>query len=139
MLPDVHFGAGPLDARQLAILRRALAFDLLALRGSTAISLAREFKPGAVTLDVRLPDMTGWTLLDRLKHDPATRHIPVHVISAHENTRRGYALGAMSCLSKPVSKEALQEIFALVRNAMESRVNSLLFASADAALRDSIG
>src|SRR5207302_2110999 len=58
---------------------------LIALRGSTAIGLAREFKPGAITLDVRLPDMSGWTVLDYLKHDPLTRHIPVHVISGHEN------------------------------------------------------
>ena len=46
---------------------------VVALRGSTAISLAREFQPGAITLDVRLPDMSGWTLLDRLKHDPLDR------------------------------------------------------------------
>jgi len=55
---------------------------LVALRGGTALSLAREFIPGAITLDIVLPDMAGWTILDRLKHDPATRHIPVHVISA---------------------------------------------------------
>src|SRR3569833_632230 len=51
---------------------------LIALRGSTAIDLAREFQPSAITMDVRLPDMSGWSLLDRLKHDPATAHIPVH-------------------------------------------------------------
>ena len=62
---------------------------LVALRGGTAMSLAREFQPGAITLDVRLPDMSGWTLLDRLKHDPRTAHIPVHIISGHENNRRG--------------------------------------------------
>jgi len=44
---------------------------VVALRGATALSLAREFKPGAVTLDISLPDMVGWTILDRLKHDPA--------------------------------------------------------------------
>ena len=49
---------------------------LVALRGSSAMSLAREFRPGAITLDITLPDMAGWTILDRLKHDPATRHIP---------------------------------------------------------------
>ncbi len=70
------------------------------MRGATALSLAREFNPGAITLDINLPDMAGWTILDRLKHDPATRHIPVHVISGDENRRRGLALGAMTYLEK---------------------------------------
>ena len=70
--------------------------SLVALRGSSAMSLAREFKPGAITLDINLPDMAGWTILDRLKHDPATRHIPVHIISGDEDRRRGLALGAMT-------------------------------------------
>ena len=73
---------------------------LVALRGSSAMSLAREFKPGAITLDITLPDMAGWTILDRLKHDPATRHIPVHIISGDEDRRRGLALGAMTYLEK---------------------------------------
>ncbi len=58
---------------------------LVALRRATALSLAREFSPRAITLDITLPDMAGWTILDRLKHDPVTRHIPVHVISGDEN------------------------------------------------------
>ena len=57
---------------------------LIALRGSAALALAREFTPGAVTLDINMPDMAGWTILDRLKIDPATRHIPVHIISGDE-------------------------------------------------------
>jgi len=78
---------------------------LVALRGGTALSLAREFIPGAITLDIVLPDMAGWTILDRLKHDPATRHIPVHVISGDENRRRGLALGAMTYLEKSITKD----------------------------------
>ncbi len=73
---------------------------IVALRGSTAITLAQEFQPSAITLDVRLPDMSGWTLLDRLKHDTRTAHIPVHILSGHENNRRGFTLGAMTCLEK---------------------------------------
>ena len=49
--------------------------------------------------------MAGWTILDRLKHDPATRHIPVHVITGDENRRRGLALGAMTYLEKSVTKD----------------------------------
>src|SRR3984893_16368663 len=66
---------------------------VVTLQGGSALSLAREFLPGAVTLDITLPDMAGWTILDRLKHDPATRHIPVHVITGDEDRRRGLALG----------------------------------------------
>ena len=73
---------------------------LVALRGSIALALAREFKPGAITLDINLPDMAGWTILDRLKHDPVTRHVPVHIITGDENRRRGLALGAMTYLEK---------------------------------------
>src|SRR5205814_1261096 len=84
---------------------------LVALRGSSAMSLAREFKPGAITLDIQLPDMAGWTILDRLKHDPATRHIPVHIISGDENRRRGLALGAMTYLEKSVVNDSLADAF----------------------------
>jgi CheY-like chemotaxis protein len=104
---------------------------LLAMHGSAAIALARNFKPGAITLDVRLPDVSGWTLLDRLKHDPATRHIPVHVVSAHENGRRGFALGAMSYLDKPISKGTLEEAFSAIQQSMRSRVKTVLIVSAD--------
>ncbi len=100
--------------------------SLVALRGATAISLAREFRPAAITLDVRLPDMSGWTLLDRLKHDPLTAHIPVHIVSGHENNRRGYALGAMSCLQKALTKESLEEAFSVIRQSMETRKKKLL-------------
>ncbi len=95
---------------------------LVALRGASAMSLAREFKPGAITLDINLPDMAGWTILDRLKHDPATRHIPVHIISGDENRRRGLALGAMTYLEKSVTNDSLAEAFAAIEHsAAEAR------------------
>ncbi len=99
---------------------------IVALRGSTAIALAREFKPVAITLDVRLPDMSGWTLLDRLKHDPMLADIPVHVVSGHENNRRGFALGAMSCLQKALTKESLMEAFNIIQHSMTHRTRKLL-------------
>ena len=74
-----------------------------------ALALAREYQPTAVTLDLRLPDTDGWTILDRLKHDPATRHIPVHIISVEENWQRGLRLGAIDFLTKPVTKESLSD------------------------------
>ena len=53
--------------------------------------MARHYQPDAITLDIDLPVMDGWTVLDRLKHDPATRHIPVHIISMLEEAQRGHA------------------------------------------------
>src|SRR6185312_13302610 len=104
---------------------------LVALRGSSAISLAREFKPGAITLDINLPDMAGWTILDRLKHDPATRHIPVHIISGDENRRRGMALGAISYLEKAVANDSLAATFVAIGQSAQIRVRKLLVACAD--------
>ena len=67
-----------------------------------------------MTLDINLPDMVGWTILDRLKHDPSTRHIPVHIISGDENRRRGLALGAMTYLEKNVTQGIAAEAFGLI-------------------------
>ena len=55
-------------------------------RGAVAIQIAREIKPAAITLDINLPDFDGWRVLDRLKDDPATRHIPVQIITTDEET-----------------------------------------------------
>ncbi|HXE64616.1 MAG TPA: HAMP domain-containing protein [Bryobacteraceae bacterium] len=104
---------------------------VVALRGSSAISLAREFRPGAITLDINLPDMAGWTILDRLKHDPATRHIPVHIISGDENRRRGIALGAISYLEKAIANDSLAATFAAIGQSAQIRVRKLLVACAD--------
>ena len=99
---------------------------LVALRGAAALTLAREFSPGAITLDINLPDIAGWTILDRLKHDPATRHIPVHVITGDENRRRGLALGAMSYLEKSVTQDNLNVAFDSIYRSLERRTRKLL-------------
>jgi len=99
---------------------------LVALRGGAAMSLAREFTPSAITLDINLPDMAGWTILDRLKHDPLTRHIPVHVITGDENRRRGLALGAMTYLEKSVTKDKLNVAFDTIHHSLKRRAKKLL-------------
>jgi HAMP domain-containing protein/signal transduction histidine kinase/DNA-binding response OmpR family regulator len=111
---------------------------LVALRGSSAMTLAREFKPGAITLDINLPDMAGWTILDRLKHDPSTRHIPVHIISGDENRRRGIALGAMTYLEKSVPNESLVEAFATIEHSVRKRIKKLMVVCADEGVRGDI-
>jgi len=104
---------------------------LVALRGHTALTLAREFKPGAITLDITLPDMAGWTILDRLKHDPATRHIPVHIITGDENRRRGLALGAMTYLEKTVTKDNLNVAFDTIHYSLARRARKLLIVACE--------
>ena len=111
---------------------------LVALRGASAITLAREFKPGAITLDINLPDMAGWTILDRLKHDPAIRHIPVHIISGDENRRRGLALGAMTYLEKAAAKDSLADAFTAIQQSTTKRLKKLLVVCPDEVEREEI-
>jgi hypothetical protein len=102
---------------------------LVALRGSAALPLAREFNPGAITLDINLPDMAGWTLLDRLKQDPVTRHIPVHAITGDDNRRLGLALGAMTYLEKSITKDRLNAAFDTIHRSMQPRIKKLLLVT----------
>src|SRR5262249_23570804 len=91
---------------------------------------AREFNPGAITLDINLPDTAGWTILDRLKHDVATRHIPVHVITGDENRRRGLALGAMTYLEKSLNKYGLTSASENIDDSLRRRTRKLLVVTA---------
>ena len=109
---------------------------LVALNGSTALLLAREFSPGAITLDMHLPDIGGWTILDRLKHDPATRHIPVHVITGDENWRIALALGAITYLEKSTAKRSLLDVFSDLQESMRPSVKRILLVSPDALRRN---
>jgi CheY-like chemotaxis protein len=99
---------------------------LLAQKGVVALALAKRYEPDAITLDIALPDMEGWTVLDRLKHDRDTRHIPVHIISGKDEGKRGLQLGAFAHLRKPVTKEALDDAFAKIRGFVERPTKNLL-------------
>jgi CheY-like chemotaxis protein len=103
-----------------------------------ALAMARKFKPAAITLDISLPDTAGWTVLDRLKHDPQMRHIPVHVISIDENRRKGLALGAASHLKKSGGKEIFGEAFLRIQRSLDRRMRELLVIEKDEAARQSI-
>jgi hypothetical protein len=104
---------------------------VVATAGMKALELARAVKPDAITLDLRLPDIDGWVLLDRLKHDPATRHIPVHVISGLDEERRSLQYGALGFLQKPVSVEGLQAGLSGIHDFVEKRVKNLLVVEDD--------
>jgi CheY-like chemotaxis protein len=99
----------PHYARVLCDLARDKGFKVLvALKGSEALSLAREFHPTAVSLDVFLPDMLGWTVLNHLKQDAATRHIPVQMLTLDEDRQHGLANGAFAFLTKPTTTDGLR-------------------------------
>src|SRR5262249_50873809 len=92
---DPHF------ARVIAELAREHDFKvLIAARGADALELAKAYKPAAVTLDVFLPDMLGWSVLGQLKQDPETRHIPVQILTLEEDRQHGLSRGAFSFLTK---------------------------------------
>ncbi len=76
---------------------------LIANTGTEALTLAREFHPAAISLDVFLPDMLGWTVLNHLKQDPATRHIPVQMLTLDEDRHHGLSRGAFAFVTKPSS------------------------------------
>jgi CheY-like chemotaxis protein/HAMP domain-containing protein/putative methionine-R-sulfoxide reductase with GAF domain len=111
---------------------------LAAVRGDVAVAMARHYQPDAITLDIDLPVMDGWTVLDRLKHDPSTRHIPVHIISMLEEAHRGMRLGAVAHLAKPVDRESLDMAFASITGFIERKVKTLLVVEDDDVERQSI-
>jgi signal transduction histidine kinase/CheY-like chemotaxis protein/HAMP domain-containing protein len=95
--------------------------------------------PHAILLDLTLPDLDGWTVLQRLKADPATRHIPVHVVSAQDETSRGAELGAVGFLRKPVTKEALDGALDRVLRVSAGPLRRILLVGVDQILRDFVG
>jgi CheY-like chemotaxis protein len=111
---------------------------IVATRGDSGLNLAKRYRPDAITLDIALPDMEGWTVLDRLKHDKTTRHIPVHIISADEDSGRGLKLGAFAEVQKPVSKEGLDEAFAKIQGFLERPNKTLLIVEDNEVQRKAI-
>jgi len=111
---------------------------VVASQGSAAVWLAHRYKPDVITLDIRLPDRDGWTVLDRLKHDPKTSHIPVHVITADDREIQPRRLGALTYLRKPVTREHLVEAFDRVAEFAGRRTRRLLVVEGDDAQRASV-
>ncbi|NTU79329.1 MAG: response regulator, partial [Chloroflexales bacterium] len=118
---------------------RATGFKgLVTQRGDVGLAMARRYKPDAITLDLALPDMAGWAVFDRLKHDAATRHIPIQIISGRDERRRGLELGAMDYLQKPVAREVMVAAFDAIQRFIERAVRSLLVVEDDPTQRRSI-
>ncbi len=112
---------------------------IVALRGDVGLALAHEYKPDAIVLDMQLPGMDGWAVLDHLKRHPDTRHIPVHVVTGAQNGRQ-HALraGAVAFLQKPVDKGRLDEAFLQLSSFLERGVRNLLVVDDDETQRQAI-
>ena len=106
----------PHYARVLIDLARDKGFKVLvAARGAEALELAKQFQPAAVSLDVFLPDMLGWTVLSQLKHNPLTRHIPVQIITLDEDRQHALARGAFSFVNKPTTTEGVSAALSQIK------------------------
>ena len=100
---------------------------LVASRGADALTLAREYSPLAISLDVFLPDMLGWAVLSQLKQDPRTRHIPVQIVTLDEDRQHGLAGGAFAFVNKPTTMDKLKASIArLTDYARDSRKRLLV-------------
>jgi hypothetical protein len=108
---------------------------LVAHRGADALALARAHHPTAISLDIFLPDMLGWTVLSQLKQDPTTRHIPVQIVTLDEDRHHGLTRGAFSFVEKPTTTEGLENAFARIKGYAKSRRKRLLLVEDNEAER----
>ena len=111
---------------------------LVAGTGQDGLAMAQQYKPDAITLDLHLPDMHGWVILDRLKHDPELRHIPVHVMSVDEDVERGLQFGAIDVVRKPLDPKALNIAIERISNFVDRKVRNLLIVEDDKVQRQAI-
>ncbi len=126
-------------SRILADLAHEMNFNVLI--GNTAgeaLALARQYLPSAVVLDIGLPDHSGLSVIDRLKTDVRTRHIPVHVISGHDHAKTALSLGAVGYMLKPVKREQLVEAFRQFETRLTDKPRRVLIVEDDPAQRDSL-
>ncbi len=106
--------------------------------GRAALLMAQRYQPDAVVLDLGLPGMDGMQLLDCLKETPETRHIPVHIVSAHDSENDVIKRGAIGFLQKPVDRQQLVEVFGRVARVIEKGVKDLLLVEDDTNIQQAI-
>ena len=111
---------------------------IVATRGDSGLYCAQEYQPDAIILDIKLPIMNGWTVLDRIKHDSNIRHIPVQVVSADEVSQRSLKQGAISCVQKPLDEDTLQGLFDQIEHFNAQKVKHMLVVEDDESQRQAI-
>ncbi|HVW27118.1 MAG TPA: response regulator [Polyangiaceae bacterium] len=125
-------------AEILSNLAKELEFDcVVAGTADEGVRLATELVPSAILLDMRLPDHSGLSVLDRLKRNPSTRHIPVHVVSIDTNAEATLAMGAVGHLTKPVRREDVAAVLEKLKQPV-TRLRRVLVVEDDAPQRDAI-
>ncbi|BFI96942.1 MAG: hypothetical protein RSP_24520 [Rhodanobacter sp.] len=126
-------------ARILADMVRQKGYPmLLANDGESGLQLARRYRPLGILLDVMLPGIDGWTVIERLQADPATRSIPVHFLSAADGAEHSRELGAVGFLTKPVSREQINAAVDRLLHVAHDRTRRLLVVDDDAAERTAL-
>jgi signal transduction histidine kinase/CheY-like chemotaxis protein len=121
-------------------LSREMGFQcVVASTAEEALSLAKTHRPSAIILDVGLPDQSGLLVLDRLKRDDQTRHIPIHVVSGGDHSQTALSLGAIGYLVKPVKRDDLAEVLRTFESKLTTRVRRVLIVEDDAVQRDAVG
>jgi HAMP domain-containing protein/CheY-like chemotaxis protein len=129
----------PHYAQILCDLARDKGFKVLvASRGAEALELAREFRPSAVSLDVFLPDMLGWTVLNHLKQDTNLRHIPVQMLTMDDDRHHGLSRGAFSFVNKPSTTEGIEATMMKIKEFSSMRRKRLLVVEDNLAEQTSI-
>ena len=111
---------------------------ILARDGETGLHLADCYRPSAIILDIGLPGIDGWTVMERLKENPELRHIPVHFMSAEDSSLDALRMGAMGYLTKPASMERIEEAFGRIEALLDRPVRKLLVVEDDAVQQSSI-
>ncbi|HEU4375465.1 MAG TPA: CHASE3 domain-containing protein, partial [Telluria sp.] len=111
---------------------------LVALTGSEGLQLAGEYKPDAILLDMRLPDRSGLSVLQLLKDNPQTRHIPVHVVSSIDNGGEALSLGAIGYALKPTTRDELEQVFRKLEEKFTQKIKRILLVEDDERQRESV-
>lgn len=129
----------PQFAQILYDLAKELKFKaVVASTAEEAIALSKEYEFSAILLDINLPDQSGLFVLDNLKQNPRTRHIPVHVVSGHDFSQQAMQMGAIGYLFKPVQRDDLSEAFTRLEAKMNQNIKRVLIVEDDAIQRDAI-
>ncbi|MFM0597866.1 response regulator [Paraburkholderia dilworthii] len=126
-------------AEILRDLTHELDFDFVhASSAASGLALVRDMRPAAVLLDVGLPDRSGLTVLEWLKNDPLTRHIPIHIVSATDHADKALHLGAIGYTLKPTARSTMEAAIRRLEARLQQRIKRVLVIEDDGPMRESI-